>query len=140
MMTLNPLFKRNDLFQVLGREFDDFVGAFNGDNFAPQISCKSDENQLIIKAELPGVGEEDVELTIKDNVLTIKGEKKKEQEVKEDDYYFSECQYGSFERSVKIPDDTNIDKVAASFKNGVLEIIMPKKEEKKPRKINVKIK
>jgi len=140
MLALNPIFKRSGLFPSLERDFDGLFGSLASNDFAPQISCKSDEKQLTIKAEIPGIDEKDVELTIQDDILTIKGEKKKEQEVKDDDYYFSECKYGSFDRSIRIPDDTNIDKATATFKNGVLEITMPKKEEKKPKKINVKIK
>lgn len=140
MMSLNPVFKRSGLFPSLEREFDGLLGGFASESFAPQISCKSDENQLTVKAELPGIDEKDVDITIQNDILTIKGEKKKDQKIKDEDYYFSECRYGSFDRSIRIPKDTNIDKATASFKNGVLEIAMPKKEEKKPRKITVKTK
>lgn len=112
--------------------FDDFFGGplptpFGGDRFAPQIDLSETDNEVRITAELPGLDEKDVEVTLLDNVLTLKGEKKEEHEEEKEDHYHSERSYGFFERSVQLPDGVDTDKVEAKFKKGVLKIAIPKK-------------
>ncbi len=92
-----------------------------------------------ITAELPGIDEKDVELTMADGVLTIKGEKKTEKETKERDYYLSERRYGSFSRVMRVPDSVDQDKIKASFDKGVLNITMPKRAEAKSKKKKIAI-
>ena len=92
-----------------------------------------------MKAELPGIDKENIEVNLTDHTLTIKGEKKKEEEVKEENYYRCERSYGSFLRSVELPKDVHADKVKASFKNGILEVRVPKTEEAKSKEIKVKV-
>jgi HSP20 family protein len=82
---------------------------------------------------------ENVEVKLTDHMLTIKGEKKKEQEIKEENYYRSERSYGSFIRTLELPADVHADKVKASFKNGVLEVRLPKTEEAKTKEVKVKV-
>jgi HSP20 family protein len=106
---------------------------------APAVDLFEDKNDIVIKAELPGMEKENVEVKLTDHMLTIKGEKKKEEEVKEENYYRSERSYGSFVRTLELPADVHADKVKASFKNGILEVRLPKTEEAKTKEVKVKV-
>ena len=96
---------------------------------APRLDMHETDTEIVITAELPGMVEEDVEVVLGDNVLTIKGEKKAEHEKKEKGYAYSERSYGSFERRIPIETEIVSDKVDAAFKNGVLTVTLPKKPE-----------
>ena len=96
------------------------------------------DDELKVVAELPGVEEKDVAVELAGNVLTIKGEKKAEQERKEEGYHLAERRYGSFSRSLQLPYEVEADKVQASFKDGVLTVTMPKPAEQQPKRIEVK--
>jgi len=106
---------------------------------APVVDVFEDKNDIVVKAELPGLDKDNIEVNLTDNTLTIKGEKKKEEEVKEENYYRCERAYGSFVRSVELPKAVHADKVKASFKNGILEVRVPKTEEAKAKEIKVKV-
>ena len=106
---------------------------------APVVDLYDDKDQIVVKAELPGMAKDDIEIDIGDHQLTLKGEKKKEEETKEENYYRSERSYGSFTRVVDLPAEVQRDKVHASYKNGVLEIRLPKTEEAKKKEIKVKV-
>ncbi len=105
----------------------------------PSLDVYEEKDSVVVKAELPGMKKEDVEVNLVGANLTIKGEKKEDQEVKEDDYYRRERSYGSFLRTVALPCEVKSDEIKASFKDGVLEIRMPKTEEAKKKSIAVKI-
>jgi len=105
----------------------------------PAIDIYEDKGDVVVKAEMPGIDKEDLEINLADNMLTIKGEKKKEEEIEEEGYYRSERTFGSFLRSIEIPRDVVIDKVSAHFKKGVLEIRMPKTEESKRKEKKIKV-
>jgi HSP20 family protein len=105
----------------------------------PAIDLYEEKDDVVVKAELPGMAKNDIEVNLSDHMLTIRGEKRKEEEIKEKDYYRSERAYGSFIRTVELPTDVYADKVKASFKNGVLEVRLPKTEEAKTREIKVKV-
>jgi HSP20 family protein len=105
----------------------------------PSVDVYEEKDDVVIKAEIPGLSKEDINVQVTDSTLTIKGEKKREEEVKEDDYYRCERSFGSFTRAVALPCDVKADQVKASFKNGVLEVRMPKTEEAKKKAITVKI-
>jgi HSP20 family protein len=105
----------------------------------PALDVFEEKDELVVKAELPGIEKDNVEVNLTDHTLTIKGEKKKEEEVKEEKYYRSERSYGSFVRTLQLPADVQSDKVKASFKNGVLEVRLPKTEEAKGKEIKVKV-
>lgn len=105
----------------------------------PVVDLYEQKDEMIVKAELPGLTKNDIEVNITDKLLTIKGEKKKEDEVKEEDYYRSERAYGSFTRSIELPAEVSLEKVKALFKNGVLEIRLPKSEQAKQKEIRLKI-
>jgi HSP20 family protein len=106
---------------------------------APALDVYEHKDDLIVKAEIPGLTKDEIDITIDGNTLTIKGEKKKEEEVKEEDYYRCERTYGAFSRSVELPMAVQTDKVNASIKNGVLEIRLPKTEEAKKNVVKVKV-
>lgn len=106
---------------------------------APAVDVAEHDGAYEITAELPGMDEKDVELTLDDDVLTIKGEKKQETEEKKKDYYLSERHYGAFQRSFRMPEGADLEKVSASFRNGVLSITVPKRAgaPKTQRRIDV---
>lgn len=106
---------------------------------APALDLYEEKDYIVAKVELPGMTKEDIEVNISDGQLTVKGEKKKEEEIKEEDYYRSERAYGAFSRTVELPKGIEVEKAQASFRNGVLEIRLPKSEEAKKREIPVKV-
>ena len=97
-------------------------------------------NDVVVKAALPGLKPEEVDISITGDTLTIKGERKEEQEVKQEDYFYKEHRYGGFSRSIAIPVQVKSDKAEALFENGVLTLTLPKAEEIKPKQIKVKAK
>jgi len=105
----------------------------------PSIDVYEEKDSVVVKAELPGMTKEDIEVNLAGENLTIKGEKKEDKEVKEDNYYRRERSYGSFMRTVALPSEVKSDDIKASFKDGILEIRMPKTEEAKKKTISVKI-
>ena len=105
----------------------------------PSIDVYEEKDTVMVKAELPGMKKEDIQVNLTGDMLTIKGEKKQEEEVKEDNYYRRERSYGSFLRSVELPCDVKGGEIKASFKDGILEIRLPKTEEAKRKEIAVKI-
>ena len=98
------------------------------------------EGKFVVKAELPGIKEEDVDVSVADDILTIKGEKKTENELKEEDYYCCERSYGSFFRSIGLPSNVDAKKIEANYEDGVLEVSLPKVVEAKPKKIQISTK
>jgi HSP20 family protein len=106
---------------------------------APTVDVFEEKDDIIVKAELPGIEKDNIEVNLTDHTLTIKGEKKKQEEVKEENYYRAERSYGSFLRTVDLPKDVRADKVKASFNNGILEVRMPKTEEAKSKEVKVKV-
>ncbi len=143
----------------VNRLFDDFGGSLwrsplrrtlsdldtlwkhNGGAFAaPAVDVAEKDNAYEITAELPGLDEKNIEVSLANGGLTIKGEKKEEKEEKRKDYYLKERHYGSFERSFTLPDGVDTDKIDASFSKGVLTVKLPKKPEaiKPEKKIAVK--
>ena len=113
---------------------------WHGDfNFVPTLDFEETSKEIRIAAELPGVSEQDIQVSIENDVLTISGEKKEEKQVSEDGWQRSERVYGSFRRSVALPAEVAVDKVSAKFRNGVLKISLPKVKptEAKTHKIEV---
>ena len=108
--------------------------------WAPAIEVFEKEDKFVVKAELPGMKEEDIDVSVIGDTLTIKGERKAESEVKEEDYYCCERSYGSFSRSIAVPSNVDAKKIEASFEDGVLDISLPKVPEVKPKKIAVSAK
>ncbi|MCX8057817.1 MAG: Hsp20/alpha crystallin family protein [Spirochaetes bacterium] len=107
---------------------------------APAIDIEQDENNFYIKADIPGLTKDDIEIELKDGMLTLRGEKKVEKEEKKKECFRKERWEGKFERTISLPDYIDTEKAEATYNNGVLEITLPKKEEKKPKKLTLKIK
>ncbi len=105
--------------------------------WAPAIDVSETEKEYIVKAELPGINKKDIDISLTDGVLTVKGEKKQEKKEEKENYHYMETRYGSFYRSVRLPDDVSAEKVDATFADGVLTVTVAKTELSKPRKIKV---
>jgi HSP20 family protein len=105
--------------------------------WAPAVDIKEDNDKFVLHADIPGVKPEEIDVSMEDGVLTIKGEKKTEAKTEQEGYKRVERTYGSFYRRFSLPDTANADEISAKSANGVLEIVIPKREAVKPRKINV---
>ena len=105
----------------------------------PAIDVYDSDNALLVKADIPGLKKDEIDVSIHDGTLTIKGEKKMENEVNEENYFRSERFYGSFTRSIQLPTEVERDKVTATYKDGVLELKLPKREEAKTKRISVEV-
>lgn len=128
---INKLFE--DFFYPMGRgESDSGLWSWN-----PVADTYDRDDHFVIKAELPGVDKKDIVIDVKDGVLTLKGERVYDNEVTDDKYYRKERSYGKFERSFALPVNVDADKIKAEYKDGVLEIEIPKPEEHKPKKIMI---
>jgi len=103
------------------------------------VDIHEDSNNIYLKAELPGIKKEELNIAVEGDTLTIKGEKKHESEVKEEQFHVMERTYGSFSRSFSLPTNVDSSNVRADYKDGVLTLTLPKKEESKPKKIEVKV-
>jgi HSP20 family protein len=147
--------KRNERYPLwdvapIHRSIDDLLEDFFGGvlthreagMIAPRFEVSETDDAVIVNAELPGMDEKNIELTLQDNVLTIRGEKKKEEETKKKDYYISERSYGRFQRSLQLGSNVNADDISASFKKGVLTVTVPKlePEKSKARSIDIQVK
>lgn len=133
-------FETSFLQSPLSRDVENFWRRDFAFPVTPAVDIVEKDNAFEITAELPGLDAKNIELSVSDDVLTIKGEKKEEKEEKQKDYYLSERRYGSFERYFGLPDGVDADKIDASFKNGVLKVTLPKTvEAQQPaKKIDVK--
>lgn len=137
----HPLKELDDLRRDMDRMFTDFfeppmrraMARRGAGIVSPTLELIDREKEMVLRAELPGIKKEDVDLTVHDEAITLKGEFKRDETVKDEDYYFSERRYGVFERTVPLPKEIDADKAKASFKDGVLEVVLPKKEEAKPK-------
>lgn len=144
--TDNPFYA---LQREMSRVFDDFsrsfdLAPFGGETgrgtFYPSIDVKEGEKEVAVKAELPGMEEKDIEVSLAQNSLTIRGEKREEKEDKGKDYWHRETSYGSFSRTIPLPEGIDTEKADARFKNGVLTVSLPKLEASilKNKKIAIK--
>jgi HSP20 family protein len=119
--------------------FRDF-GFTTGNTWVPPVDIyQTSEHELVLKAELPDLSREEIDITVENFVLTLKGEKKLAPEVKEEQFHHVERSYGSFSRSFSLPRTVDATKVAADYKNGVLTVRLPLREEAKPRQIKVDV-
>lgn len=106
-------------------------------DLSPSVDIYEEKGEMVVKADLPGITKDDLNVSITENTLTITGEKKKEEKVEKKDYHRLERSYGSFSRCFRLPDNVSADKAKASFKDGVLEVRLPKTKETKQKKINI---
>ncbi len=107
--------------------------------WTPKVDIYETENSYVLNAELPGLTKEEINIDVNDNTLTLKGEKKFEEKVQKDSYVRVERSYGNFARSFVLSDDVDTEGITANYKEGVLELTLPKKEEAKPKEIKVEI-
>jgi len=131
----------------LRREMDQVFGEFFGRTpfsmaateaiWSPLVDIHETKDAFLLMAELPGVKQEDVEVSVEGDTLTLKGERKREAEVKEDQYHRIERSYGRFERSILLPSVVDPNRVKATYRDGVLEVQLPKKEEAKPKAVKI---
>jgi HSP20 family protein len=105
--------------------------------WAPSVDIYETENELVLKADLPEVSEKDIDIHVENNMLTVRGERKFEQKVKEENYLRIERSYGSFSRSFSLPNTVNTETIKAEYKNGVLTVVMPKRAESKPKQVKI---
>jgi HSP20 family protein len=142
--TWTPFRDLVNMQREVGRLFDGLLSDVDGDgnfmaSWSPRADVRENNESFVIEAELPGVNKSDVKITLHENVLTVKGEKKQEKEEKENNFHRIERSYGSFERSFSLPTNVKSDKIDAAYKDGVLTITLPKVEESKPKEIQVKV-
>jgi HSP20 family protein len=139
-----PQRELDSLQSEMNRLFEGFFGTpgRTGDGvrsrrWIPDMDLVETEDHLVLRADLPGMSEDDIDIEIKDGVLTVSGERKAEQEKKDEGYYRVERAFGSFSRSLTLPDGVSADQVSANFDNGVLEVRIPKPEERKPQRVQI---
>jgi HSP20 family protein len=124
----------------LNRMFEDFYSGGLARNWVPAVDIyENDKQEVVIKAELPEVKREDINVTFENNVLTLKGERKVEESTKREQFQRVERHYGSFTRSFTLPNTVDASRIAASYKDGVLTITLPRREEAKPKQISVNV-
>lgn len=128
----------NKVFDSFFRSVDE-PGLLNA-SWTPAVDVAEEDNDYIVKVELPGVSKDDVKITLESNILTVRGEKKAEKEIDEKNYHRTERSYGSFQRSFALPTTVKNDNIGAEYKDGILSITLPKAEEVKPKQIEVKVK
>ena len=137
----DPFASLAEIQDEMNRLFDTSLrdrGVFDG-AFSPAVDVVVGKDNVVVKADLPGLSKDDVTVSLQENYLTIKGKKKHEFEQKETNCFVSERGYGSFTRTVELPTAVDAKKVEARFKDGVLEVTLPKTEEAKPKQIEVKV-
>ena len=132
----NPRYYRNSLLNEFDRVFE---GAPNwGAPASLALDVIENDEGYVVEASVPGINPDDVEITLEDDVLTIKGEVKEQHDVEEDNYRLRERRYGSYGRSIRFPMAVDADNVAATYENGVLTLTVPKAEAVKPKRIAIK--
>ncbi|MBI5463368.1 MAG: Hsp20/alpha crystallin family protein [Ignavibacteriales bacterium] len=140
----------SDVFNVqreINRVFDHFFrGGSQWDEstelsmWTPSVDIAEQDDQFVVKVELPGVNKDDVKITLESNILTVRGEKKQEKEEKGKSFHRVERSYSSFQRSFTLPTTVKSDKIDAGYRDGILTIVLPKADEAKPKQIEVKVK
>jgi HSP20 family protein len=135
---------QNEMNRLFNTFFDSPTPSNGGGNqvtrrWIPAMDVAETEDHFVLRADLPGMSESDVKIELEDNVLTISGERKAEHEQKGEGYYRVERSFGSFSRSLTLPDGVNADGIQAGFEHGVLEVRIPKPEQHKPRKVQISL-
>jgi HSP20 family protein len=138
----DPAREVDSLQSEVNRLFDTFFGGRPGDGgglrrWVPAMDLLETDDHLVLRADLPGLDRDDVNVEIKDGVLTVSGERKAEREERGKDFYRAERAFGSFSRSLTLPERVDAEKISAEFDKGVLEIRIPKPEERKPQRIQI---
>jgi len=144
MTRWEPFRGLNSLQEQVNRLFEDsFARTRSGQaklaSWAPAVDIYETENELVVKADLPDVQEKDIDVRVENNTLTIRGERKFSNEVHEDNYLRIERAYGTFTRSFSLPNTVDTEAIKAEYRNGVLSVRMPKREESKPKQIKISV-
>jgi len=145
MVRFDPFRDLSVLQDRMNRLFSDAYGPRGNDDlmnrgqWAPPVDIYEIDGALVLKAELPGMQREDIDVSVENNTLTIRGERKLEQEVRQESFHRVERSYGSFARSFSLPNTLDATKIAADYKNGLLTVKLPVREESKPRTISVEV-
>ncbi|PIE31758.1 molecular chaperone [candidate division KSB3 bacterium] len=130
-----------DMQQEMNRLFDEFFGerraGLADGQWMPAVDVSETDSELVVRAELPGMTHDDIAVNLQDNVLTLKGEKKQEKKDEKANYHRLERSYGRFSRSFSLPAGVKAEDIKANFKDGILEVSMPKAEEAKSKKIAI---
>jgi len=145
-MFLIPYVRRSET-PAVSRWFEDFFNdlpfttspAEASEEWIPSVDILEKDGNIVLKAQLPGMTEKEIDLKIEGDTLTLKGERKMENEDKKSNYHRVESFYGSFTRSFRLPDGVDYEKIKADYKNGILTVTIPKKPEVKPREIQVAV-
>ena len=147
LRVLDPWKDFGSLQERINRMFDDTIRTLyptdgeelEKDTWAPAVDIYETNDSFVVSADLPGLDKDEIQIDLKDNTLTLKGEKKFEEKVSKDNYIRVERTYGSFVRSFTLPQNVDPEKIKAKYKEGVLEVTIPKKEEAKPKQIKVEL-
>lgn len=138
-------FIRDRVSRLFDESFSDFLAPVGTGSeglaqrgWVPPVDIRETDNELMLHVEIPGMRKEDVNITLENNVLTIGGERKFEKDTKKENYHRLERAYGKFSRSFSLPANVRTDSVDASFSDGVLTVTLPKADEAKPRKIEIR--
>jgi HSP20 family protein len=135
LMTLQD--RMNRLFhETRARNDEDWA---LGGSWAPAVDIYEKDGNIVLKAELPGLDPKDVDIRVENNVLTLRGERKLDNEVQQESYHRVERSYGSFSRSFTLPNVVDTGNIKAEYKDGVLRLTLPKREEAKPRQIQIDV-
>ena len=140
-----PVRELSSIQSEMNRLFNTFFDTPTGGNgpsvrrWIPAMDLVETDEHFVLKADLPGLAEDDVDIEVEDNVLTVSGERKAEHEDKREGYYRVERSYGAFRRSLTLPEGVDAQAVTATFDKGVLEVRIPKPEERKPRRVAIQV-
>ncbi len=143
LATWDPFAEMADLHRMADQVFGEFFGrtpfrmAATEALWSPMVDVHETNDSIRLVADLPGVKQEEIQVSIEGDTLTLKGERKRDADVKEDQYYRVERSYGTFQRNILLPSVVDPNKVKATYRDGVLEILLPKKEEAKPKEIKI---
>lgn len=142
IMEWKPFKEVTKLRSEMDRLWDDYFGsgrrAFKPEIWVPSVDVSETNEKIVVKAEIPGMDSKDIDISLSGDILTIKGEKKSEREEKDENYHLVERSHGSFARSLRLPVAVEADKIEAAYKQGVLTVTCPKKEDVKPKAIEIK--
>ncbi|MBF0295477.1 MAG: Hsp20/alpha crystallin family protein [Magnetococcales bacterium] len=128
---------QNEINRLFERDIDPANGQLTA--WPMRVDIREDANQIVIKADVPGMEQKEISVNVENNHLTISGERKFEDEANQENYHRIERAYGRFSRSFSLPNTTDTGKISATYKNGVLEVTLPKLEKAKPRAIQVQV-
>jgi len=135
---------QREMNRMFEEAFGDFTGTsalepFSAREWSPAVEMFETKDDVVVRAELPGMKQSDIDVSVSDGTLTIRGERKHEDEVKRENYYRSERVYGAFRRSIPLPSGIDPNKIKATYQNGILEVRFPKPEETKPKQIKINV-